>query len=268
MQTRFATTALTLLLSSLGISPEAESDAAALALQAPLPEGLAEYRRIVFLGAGWTVGLAAEAALKIREAAGAWTESYPAMEYRHGPIIGRLDRDPGVADRRRRPHRAGRGRRRRLDHRPNRRSTARLAGTGPARRGRTGPRPRARSRPPSQPDPIGGAPMKAFVTALLVLAVMAAGCGSSSSSSSSGGSGAHHDVARLRRHRGRSHEVDGGAVQRVASGYSGQGAVLRQHRLRAAEGADRDRERRSTRHLLPVRVVGGQHRPEPQGRSI
>jgi fructoselysine-6-P-deglycase FrlB-like protein len=86
VQTRFATTALTLLLSSLGISPEAESDAAALALQAPLPEGLAEYRRIVFLGAGWTVGLAAEAALKIREAAGAWTESYPAMEYRHGPI--------------------------------------------------------------------------------------------------------------------------------------------------------------------------------------
>ncbi len=44
------------------------------------------YRRIVFLGAGWTVGLASEAALKLREAAGAWTESYPAMEYRHGPI--------------------------------------------------------------------------------------------------------------------------------------------------------------------------------------
>ncbi len=86
VQTRFATTALTLLLASLGISPEAESDAAALALQAPLPEGLTEYRRIVFLGAGWTIGLAAEAALKIREAAGAWTESYPAMEYRHGPI--------------------------------------------------------------------------------------------------------------------------------------------------------------------------------------
>jgi fructoselysine-6-P-deglycase FrlB-like protein len=32
------------------------------------------------------VGLAFEAALKFREAAGAWAEAYPAMEYRHGPI--------------------------------------------------------------------------------------------------------------------------------------------------------------------------------------
>ncbi|HEY0935157.1 MAG TPA: sugar isomerase, partial [Trebonia sp.] len=30
-------------------------------------------------------GLANEAALKLRESAGLWTESYPAMEYRHGP---------------------------------------------------------------------------------------------------------------------------------------------------------------------------------------
>jgi fructoselysine-6-P-deglycase FrlB-like protein len=42
--------------------------------------------QFTFLGTGWTIGLAAEAALKMREAAGAWTESYPAMEYRHGPI--------------------------------------------------------------------------------------------------------------------------------------------------------------------------------------
>ena len=91
VQTRFATTALTLLLAGLGISPQAESDAARLALEAPLPEGLADYRRIVFLGAGWTIGLAAEAALKLREAAGAWTESYPAMEYRHGPITAASD---------------------------------------------------------------------------------------------------------------------------------------------------------------------------------
>jgi fructoselysine-6-P-deglycase FrlB-like protein len=40
----------------------------------------------VFLGTGWTVGVANEAALKLREAAGAWTESYPVMEYLHGPI--------------------------------------------------------------------------------------------------------------------------------------------------------------------------------------
>lgn len=32
------------------------------------------------------MGLANEAALKFREAAQAWTESYPAMEFRHGPI--------------------------------------------------------------------------------------------------------------------------------------------------------------------------------------
>ena len=32
------------------------------------------------------MGLAYEAALKLREAALAWSEAYPAMEYRHGPI--------------------------------------------------------------------------------------------------------------------------------------------------------------------------------------
>ncbi|HEX4787727.1 MAG TPA: hypothetical protein VH372_04650 [Actinospica sp.] len=42
--------------------------------------------KFTFLGTGWTIGLAAEAGLKMREAACAWTESYPAMEYRHGPI--------------------------------------------------------------------------------------------------------------------------------------------------------------------------------------
>ena len=43
-------------------------------------------RQFVFLGRAWTVGLAREAALKVREAALAWSEAYPAMEYRHGPI--------------------------------------------------------------------------------------------------------------------------------------------------------------------------------------
>ena len=33
-----------------------------------------------------SIGLAAEAALKCREAGRAWAESYPAMEYRHGPV--------------------------------------------------------------------------------------------------------------------------------------------------------------------------------------
>ncbi len=40
----------------------------------------------MFLGRGWAVGLASEAALKMREATGSWAESYPAMEFRHGPI--------------------------------------------------------------------------------------------------------------------------------------------------------------------------------------
>ncbi len=52
----------------------------------PLPEGAVEATRFTFLGAGWTVGLANEAALKLREASCSWSESYPAMEYRHGPI--------------------------------------------------------------------------------------------------------------------------------------------------------------------------------------
>src|SRR5690242_10741805 len=55
-------------------------------LATPLPEGLVGCAQFTFLGRGWTVGLANEAALKMREASLAWTESYPAMEYRHGPI--------------------------------------------------------------------------------------------------------------------------------------------------------------------------------------
>jgi fructoselysine-6-P-deglycase FrlB-like protein len=51
-----------------------------------LPIEPADFEHYVFLGEGWSVGLAHEAALKLREAAQAWTESYPAMEYRHGPI--------------------------------------------------------------------------------------------------------------------------------------------------------------------------------------
>jgi fructoselysine-6-P-deglycase FrlB-like protein len=56
------------------------------ALTRALPADPSQFRQFVFLGQGWTVGLAHEAALKLREAASAWTEAYPAMEYRHGPI--------------------------------------------------------------------------------------------------------------------------------------------------------------------------------------
>ncbi|MFD7247314.1 SIS domain-containing protein [Streptomyces massasporeus] len=86
VQTRFATTALTLLRAHLGIHPDTAVTDARTALAEPLPEGILECGQFTFLGGGWTVGLASEAGLKMREAALAWTEAYPAMEYRHGPI--------------------------------------------------------------------------------------------------------------------------------------------------------------------------------------
>ncbi|MFE0353487.1 SIS domain-containing protein [Streptomyces nigra] len=86
VQTRFATTALTLLRAHLGRHPETAVADARTALAADLPEGLVASGQFTFLGRGWTVGLANEAALKMREASLSWTEAYPAMEYRHGPI--------------------------------------------------------------------------------------------------------------------------------------------------------------------------------------
>jgi fructoselysine-6-P-deglycase FrlB-like protein len=86
VQTRFATTALALLRAHVGDRLEAAIADGEEALARALPAGLSEFTQFVFLGQGWTVGLANEAALKLREAASAWTEAYPAMEYRHGPI--------------------------------------------------------------------------------------------------------------------------------------------------------------------------------------
>ncbi|MFG3144944.1 SIS domain-containing protein [Streptomyces sp. NPDC048243] len=86
VQTRFATTALTLLRAHLGLHTQAVVADARTALETPLPEGLVDCAQFTFLGRGWTVGLANEAGLKMREASLAWTEAYPAMEYRHGPI--------------------------------------------------------------------------------------------------------------------------------------------------------------------------------------
>jgi len=86
VQTRFATTELALLRAHLGHDMTAVAAAAEAALAEPLPAALTGARQFTFLGTGWTCGLANEAALKLREAAGMWTESYPAMEYRHGPI--------------------------------------------------------------------------------------------------------------------------------------------------------------------------------------
>ncbi len=68
VQTRFATTALTLLRAHLGLHTDAVVSDARAALAAELPEGLVECNQFTFLGRGWTVGLANEAGLKMREA--------------------------------------------------------------------------------------------------------------------------------------------------------------------------------------------------------
>lgn len=91
VQTRFATSALALLRAHLGESLDQAAADADSALAAPLPAQPSDVGQWVFLGRGWTVGIAAEAALKLREAAQAWTEHYPALEFRHGPISAATD---------------------------------------------------------------------------------------------------------------------------------------------------------------------------------
>ncbi|MGH2814672.1 MAG: SIS domain-containing protein [Actinomycetota bacterium] len=86
VQTRFATSTLALLRAAIGQDLEPVIAQAAQAVVAEVPAGLLERTQFTFLGSGWTVGLANEAALKLREACSAWAEAYPAMEYRHGPI--------------------------------------------------------------------------------------------------------------------------------------------------------------------------------------
>jgi fructoselysine-6-P-deglycase FrlB-like protein len=69
-----------------GADVSALPDAAAVEVNRPLPPGLAEHGEFTFLGRGWAAPVASEAALKLREASRTWAESYPALEYRHGPI--------------------------------------------------------------------------------------------------------------------------------------------------------------------------------------
>ncbi len=85
VQTRFATTTLALLRASLGEDLSKAAADAETALGVDVDE-LAKLEQMTYLGTGWTVGLAQEAALKQREASSAWTEAYPGMDYRHGPI--------------------------------------------------------------------------------------------------------------------------------------------------------------------------------------
>ncbi|MFE6921336.1 SIS domain-containing protein [Nocardia sp. NPDC057663] len=86
VQTRFATTVLAMLRAYFGADLTAAIADARRALTDPLPIDPAGHHHFVFLGRGWTVGLAQEAALKVQEMANVVAESYPAPEYLHGPI--------------------------------------------------------------------------------------------------------------------------------------------------------------------------------------
>lgn len=86
VQTRFPTTLLLLARAAFGEDVSALPDRAAAVLASDAPDLPGVFDHVVYLGRGWTYGLAEEAALKIREAAQAWAESYPLLDYRHGPL--------------------------------------------------------------------------------------------------------------------------------------------------------------------------------------
>jgi glucosamine--fructose-6-phosphate aminotransferase (isomerizing) len=86
VQTRFPTTVLATARAAYGANLGTLVADGREALAAPLPVDPSHIEHLVFLGTGWTVGLAHEAALKVREAAQAYSESYPALDFRHGPV--------------------------------------------------------------------------------------------------------------------------------------------------------------------------------------
>lgn len=86
VQTRFATTVLALMRAHLGHDIVVAAADAEDALREPIEDAWMTAEQFTFLGRGWTCGIANEAALKMREASQSWTEAYPAMEYRHGPV--------------------------------------------------------------------------------------------------------------------------------------------------------------------------------------
>lgn len=86
VQTRFPTTLLAAARAFYGYDTSHLVAEARTSLAAALDVDVTAFDHYVYLGSGWTYGLAQEAALKIREAAQAWSESYPLLDYRHGPI--------------------------------------------------------------------------------------------------------------------------------------------------------------------------------------
>lgn len=86
LQTRFATAVLVLIRTHLGEVLTDQIADCRKVLKEPIHPDLLASEQIAFLGTGWTIALAQEAALKTRESSQFWAEAYPAMDYRHGPI--------------------------------------------------------------------------------------------------------------------------------------------------------------------------------------
>ena len=118
--------------------------------------------------------------------------------------------------------------------------------------------------------------MKRICLLIVTGALIVAGCGGSSSKSSgtgstpaSGSGGGHVNITLWHGYT----DVEGTAikalakrVQRHPPQHHRDAAVLRQLRLRAAKGARSDRRWQAARHLLPVRLVGGEHRHQLRRR--
>ena len=120
-----------------------------------LDPALVDAEQFTFLGRGWTVGLAHEAALKMREAVAVVDRVVPVDGVPPRPDLDRRARPGHLALRRgaRRPRR--RGRRDRCALRGRHARPDGRARPGPARRPRARPRPRPRPRRAAQPHPLG-----------------------------------------------------------------------------------------------------------------
>jgi len=86
VSSQFVSSAIVTVRAHLGEDLSTLPLAAAAELARPLPPGITSRHEFTFLGAGWASFVADEAALKLREASQSWAESYPALEFRHGPI--------------------------------------------------------------------------------------------------------------------------------------------------------------------------------------
>lgn len=86
VQTRFPTSVLLLARSVFGADVNHLPNLVQEELNRPVDIPVENFDQFVYLGTDWSLGLAEEAALKIREAAQAWSEAYPMLDFRHGPI--------------------------------------------------------------------------------------------------------------------------------------------------------------------------------------